>query len=101
VFARVISAQTTADRVDNAVQIAKQQLPGARSQQGYRGFYVLADRASGKLMTISLWDSRDDLRAVEARAARVREEAARSTGTAVPPVDIYQVELADQADRQT
>jgi hypothetical protein len=51
-------------------------------------------------MTISLWDSRDNLDAVETRATRVREEAAQSIGTAAPPpVDIYQVEFADQADR--
>ena len=61
------------------------------------GFYVLADRASGKLMTISLWDSHEDLHAVEARAVQVRAEAAQSLGTAAPPVDIYQVEIADQA----
>lgn len=79
-FARIISVQTTADPVDDAIQIAKQQLPGARSQQGYQGFYVLADRASGKLMTISLWDSHEDLHAVEARAAQVRAEAAQSLG---------------------
>jgi heme-degrading monooxygenase HmoA len=97
VFAHVISAQTTADHVNNAIEIAKQQLPGARSQQGYQGFYVLADRASGKLMTISLWESHEDLLAVEARAAHMRAEAAQSLATAAPPVDIYQVEIADQA----
>jgi hypothetical protein len=89
VFARVILVQTTADQVDDAIEIAKQQLPGAPSQQGYQGFYVLADRASGK--------SHEDLHAVEARAAQVRAEAAQSLGTAAPPVAIYQVEIADQA----
>jgi heme-degrading monooxygenase HmoA len=97
VFARVILAQTMADQVDGAVAIAKRQLPGARGQQGYQGFYVLADRTSGKLMTISLWDSREDLLAVEARAAQVREDTAESIGTARLPVDIYQVEIADWA----
>lgn len=96
VFARVISAQTTADQVNDVIEIAKQQLPGARGQQGYQGFYVLADRASGKLLTISLWESHEDLDAVEARAAHVRAEAAASLSTPPPPVDIYQVELADQ-----
>ena len=48
-------------------------------------------------MTISLWDSHEDLHAVEARAVQVRAEAAQSLGTAAPPVDIHQVEIADQA----
>jgi heme-degrading monooxygenase HmoA len=97
VFARVVSAQIAADQIDVAVAIAKQQLPGTRGQQGYRGFYVLADRASGKLMAISLWDSPEALHAVEVRAARAREEAAESIGT-VPPADVYQVEIADRPD---
>jgi hypothetical protein len=54
VFARVISVHATASQLDDAVEIAQQQLPGVRGQQGYQGFYVLADRSSGKLMTISL-----------------------------------------------
>lgn len=95
-FARVISARARVDQVDDAVRIARQQLPDVRGQQGYRGFCVLADRASGKLMTISLWDSAEALHAVETRAVRVREEAAESIGT-TPPVDIYQVEIADWA----
>jgi hypothetical protein len=48
-------------------------------------------------MTIPLWDSRQDLDAIEARAAQLREGGAGSFGTAVPPVAIYQVEIADQA----
>jgi heme-degrading monooxygenase HmoA len=96
VFARVISAQATADQIDGAVQIAKQQLPGTRGQQGYQGFYLLADRTGGKLMTISLWESREDFHPVEARAARVREETAEAIKTTAPPVDVCQVVLADR-----
>ena len=58
-FARVISVHATASQLDDAVEIAQQQPPGVRGQQGYQGFYVLADRSSDKLMTISLWESRE------------------------------------------
>ena len=92
----VISAQATADQIDGVAQIAKQQLPGTQGQQGYRGFYLLADRTNGKLLTISLWESREDLQAVEARAARVREQTADTIRTTAPPVAIYQVVLAGQ-----
>jgi heme-degrading monooxygenase HmoA len=52
--------------------MAKEQLPGARDQHGYHGLYVLADRTSGKVMTISLWKSREDLKAVEAPRSYVK-----------------------------
>ena len=45
-------------------------------------------------MTISLWDSDDDLRRNnEARGAQVRKEASSELGIASPPVDIYEVVL--------
>ena len=83
-FARVISAQTAPDGVDGAIRVAQEQLPGARGQHGFKGFYLLADRNAGKLMTISLWDSIEDASAAETRAAQIRGQAARSIGAAAP-----------------
>jgi heme-degrading monooxygenase HmoA len=91
VFARVISAQTAADGVDSAIRVAREQLPGVREQPGFSGFCLLADRTSGKLLTISLWRSREDLRTVEARAAQLRDTVAGERGVATPGVDIYKV----------
>jgi heme-degrading monooxygenase HmoA len=96
-YARVISTQATSDQLEAAVSVAHEQLPGARAQHGYRGMYVLTDRAAGQVLTISLWESREDLQAVEARAAGIRRTAARSLGATELQVDIYQVEVADQA----
>jgi len=42
-------------------------------------------------MTISLWDSCEDLHAVESRAAQLRGTAAGEIGVAAPRVDIYEV----------
>ena len=92
-FARVISAQTAPDGVDSAIRIAQEQLPGARGQPGFRGFYLLADRTSGKLLTISLWQSREDLRTVEAHAAQLRDTAAGEIGAATSGVEVYEVAI--------
>ena len=61
-FARVNSAQTTADKLAGLIAFAQEQFPDAREAPGFGGFYLLADRQSGKLVSISLWDSADDLR---------------------------------------
>jgi heme-degrading monooxygenase HmoA len=94
VFARVVSAQTTPDGVDGAIRIAEEQLPGARGQSGFSGFYLLANREAGKVVTISLWDSGEDIRAVETRAAQLRSDAAQPIGVATLAVDVYEVEIA-------
>jgi heme-degrading monooxygenase HmoA len=91
VFARVISAQSMPEGVDGAIRIAQEQLPDARQQPGFRGFYLLADRHAGKLVTISLWDTYDDVRAVETRAAQLRRDAAGEIGFGAPAVDVYEV----------
>ena len=53
---------------------------------------MLADRQTGKVVSISLWDSHDDLRQFEARGEQVRQEAVE-VGIAPTPSEIYEVVL--------
>jgi heme-degrading monooxygenase HmoA len=94
-FAQVNSVQTATDKLAGLVKWADEQLPAFReAAPGFKGFYLLADRQSGKVITISLWDSEDDLRQNnEARGAQVRQEATSELGIAPTPVDIYEVVL--------
>jgi heme-degrading monooxygenase HmoA len=92
-FARVITAQVAADGLDGAIQVAQQQLPAARRQPGFKGFYLLADAETGKLMTISLWETREDLAAVEAQAAQIRSQAAPAIAATAPQLETYEVAM--------
>jgi heme-degrading monooxygenase HmoA len=95
VFARVITVQAPPDGFDGVIRFVQEQLPGAQAQPGFKGFYLLTDRDTGNVVTISLWDTQDDIRALEALAARVNSEAEESIGVAPPPpAKIYQVEIA-------
>jgi heme-degrading monooxygenase HmoA len=94
-FARVITGQTTPDGLDGVLRFAQEHLPDAQAQPGFKGFYLLTDRDTGNLVTISLWDSWEDLWPV--RAVQVPSEAAGSTEVAPAPAKIYQVELAHLA----
>jgi hypothetical protein len=53
-FARVITAQAGAEGFDGTIRLAKQQLPGARQQPGFKGYNLLTDAETGKLVIISL-----------------------------------------------
>jgi heme-degrading monooxygenase HmoA len=92
-FARVNSVQTAADKLAGLVKFSEEQLPAAREAPGFRGFYLLADRQGGKVVSISLWDSDDDLRQFEARGAQLRKEASSELSIAPTPADVYQVVL--------
>jgi heme-degrading monooxygenase HmoA len=95
-FTRVISTQTTPEGLDSVIRFAREQLPDFQAQPGFTGFYLLTDRDTGDLVTISLWGTQEDVQQVEARAAQVRREA-ESTGVAQPSARIYQVEIAHLA----
>ena len=93
-FAQVNSVQTATDKLTGLVNWAEERLPAFRDTPGFKGLYVLADQQSGKVVTISLWDSEDDLRRNnEARGAQARREASTDLGIAATPVDIYEVVL--------
>jgi heme-degrading monooxygenase HmoA len=90
----VITTQAAPDGFDGISRFAQEQLPGIAAQQGFKGFYLLTDRDTGDLVTISLWDTWEDVRALEAHAARLTGEAAQSTEVPPAPAKIYQVEIA-------
>jgi len=92
-FARVNSVQTATDKLAGLVKFSEERLPAAHETPGFKGFYLLADRQSGKLVSISLWDSDDDLRQFEARGGQARKEATSELGIAPTPVDLYEVVL--------
>ena len=60
-FARVTTAYVSINKTDEAIEIIQENIiPAAKSQKGFRGFYGLSDRKTGKGITISLWDTEED-----------------------------------------
>lgn len=92
-FAQVAAVETSADKLAGLLTFCQERLPEFRDMPGFAGFYLLADRDSGKILTISLFDTEQQLRQHNARGAQVREEADAEVGIASPPVDIYEVLL--------
>jgi hypothetical protein len=73
----------------------------ARQQPGFQGFSLLIQRDTGKLMTISLWETRQDAQAAEARAAPVRSQLTPAIGvTGTPAVEVYEVAGSPDARRR-
>ena len=62
----------------------------AFQMEGMRDAYLLIDRATGKALTMTLWESEEALRASEESADQLRRAAA---GDAVRTVDRYEVAL--------
>ena len=92
-LARVITADMPPERIDSAVEAARDQLSETERHPGLRRYLLLADRRRGRIITISMWDRMTDLEAVEKRARSMRREAALTAGFTEPPVEIYEVAL--------
>jgi hypothetical protein len=60
-YARVTTTQFSPYRLDESIQIAKEQVvPAAQQQSGFKGYLMLVDRSTGKGITITLWEGEED-----------------------------------------
>ena len=66
-YARVISSQVVAGKIDDATSIWRDKVaPGLKDAKGFKGAYLTGDRETGKGVTITLWETREDADAMNA-----------------------------------
>jgi heme-degrading monooxygenase HmoA len=90
------AAQAGAEGFDGAIRLAEQQLPGARQMPGFKGCYLLTDAETGKLVIISLWETREQMDAVTAGAgpSGIREQHNLATaGLTAQHLETYEVTM--------
>ena len=91
-FARVTTMQGPPDRIDEAARgLQERAVPFVRQLSGFKGAYWLADRESGKVVALALWESEEAMRASEAQIEQRRRESAQAVGAAILGVEEYEV----------
>jgi heme-degrading monooxygenase HmoA len=92
-FARMITARAGAEGFEGTVRLFEQQLPGARQLPGFNGYYLLTDAETGKLVVISLWETREQMDAVTAGAgpSGIRDQQAPAAGLTDLHLETYEV----------
>jgi heme-degrading monooxygenase HmoA len=91
-FARVTTAQAGAEGLDEVVRLAQHEISGAQQRPGFAGFYLLTDDETGKLINISLWETREEMEAVaRGTAAGIHDEAVPETGVTSLRLETYEV----------
>ena len=72
--ARVVSMETLPMNVGEAVRIYQELvIPAAKEEQGFKGALMLTDSDTGEGVSISLWESEEDMHASEARGLYPRK----------------------------
>ena len=93
--ARASTFEGPPDRIDEGLRYMREQiLPTAfREDEGFKGAIALADRQSGKMLTITFWESEEAMRATEEEANRLRSDIAQAGGETIAAVERYEVGL--------
>jgi len=95
VFVRFNTVAGTPERIDNAIKFMEKQLPVVRAQKGYRALLMNVDRMTGRSTVATVWDTRADLEASEAKVSGLRRDAADAAGAADVKVEIFETAFAE------
>ncbi len=91
-FARVTLGEARSERLDEMThEIREHVMPALRMQAGFAGALVLADRRSGKVLAVTLWESEQAMNATEEAAHWLRVFSAEAAGGAVTGLERYEV----------
>jgi heme-degrading monooxygenase HmoA len=98
-FARVSSYEGPPEKIDEGIVHAMQTvMPQARRLPGLKGVVSLADRQTGRELTMTVWESEEAMRASEEEGNRLRAEAAAGAAQRVLEVERYEVVVYELRD---
>jgi heme-degrading monooxygenase HmoA len=93
--ARITTFEGDASRIDEATRNSIENiLPRAKQMTGWKGVVSLADRGSGKVLLVTLWDSPESMKASEEQADKFRSENAEAGAGTIKGIDSYEVAIA-------
>ena len=91
-FARVSTYDVRVERLDEMHHEGIEHvLPALEMQDGFSGGLVLADRQSGKVLAVTLWESEQAMDATEDASHWLRIFSAQSGGGSISSVQRYEV----------
>lgn len=66
-YTRVIKSNLVVGKIEDAVSIWRDKVaPSIKQAKGFKGAYLVGDRETGKGLTITLWETKEDADAMNA-----------------------------------
>lgn len=91
-YARVVRVTgSTQDLEPIATALQERAIPVLRQQHGFQGAYWMADRQSGRGLTVILWQSEQAANDAEQAIRPLREEVMHQRGVTMEGVDNFEV----------
>src|SRR5262245_16333715 len=94
-LARLTTIEADTERIDEGLTLLREQVIGqGPPQAGAQGAYVLVDRATGRVVILTLWDTEEHLAASEDWAGDLRLRLGDALWPQSPPtVNVYEVAI--------
>ena len=93
--ARVSKLEGSPEQVNELGRIVAEWVtPSLTEMDGFRGILTLADRQSGRVEVVTLWESEEAMRQSEEEAGQLRGGTAQAAGGAISGVEQYEVVLS-------
>lgn len=84
-YARVVTAQGRPVAFKSIDIYKNEVVPRAKNLPGYKGTLLLSNQNTGKFISISLWETKEDMKSNESKG-HLRDQAAKfATVVAAPP----------------
>lgn len=91
-FARLVTIGGQSEQLDDFIRLGEEKvLPQLKRLDGFEGSLVFANRQSGKIVTVTLWESEEAMRVVEEVSYWFRAFSAEVAGGEVNEVERYEV----------
>jgi heme-degrading monooxygenase HmoA len=102
VFARVSEVEARPEQIDEMKREGLEHiLPALKMQNGFNGGLVLADRQSGNVLAVTLWESEQAMEATEEAAHWLAAFGAEAAGGELKDVERYEVFFAEVKGTQS
>ena len=92
-FARIVTFEGPAERIAEGAEqrFRDRALPTLQQPAGFQGALLLLDRAKGRLLGLTLWDTAEHRQATSRVMDETRTASAAEMGAGPPTVDDYEV----------
>jgi heme-degrading monooxygenase HmoA len=101
VFARVSMFEARPEQLDEMKREGLEHiLPALKMQKGFNGGLVLADRHSGKVLAVTLWESEQAMKLTEEAAHWLVAFGAEAAGGIVTDMERYEVFFSEMEGSQ-
>src|SRR5579864_6944186 len=91
-YARLTTVQGKPEKIEDAIRVIENDvIPGSKVLPGFKNGYWLADRKSGKLLGLTVFETEKDIEESEAAASKLRKSAAEKLGAEVKNVERFEL----------